>query len=329
MSTVMNSVAGKGRNLGINTWLVLLLVVGGRLRPQYRLRDLQGGAPGRRQLGGVQPAGAQPAAGQPGPRGGGRQRAGVQCLQGHQGADRRRHRLAQQQLRQRGRRVRPDRDRDADLDPAGRQRRADDRQRARGAGPGRQRRPLRRARAAAAGAAWTNWCARCPPAARRPRRSTWRCGRWCSRAPWPAASPKSAPAAPARRWRAKRWRATRRCSTTSWPACASGDATIGITPLNNGGARGRARPGRDAVDGDEEGPRRDPRRARRTCSARRPRPTAITAGSDQLLADSQPPVRRIHRIRLAAGHQPARQPLDLDHLRRRWRWSASPACCSR
>ena len=67
MSTVMDTVAGKGRNLGTNVWSVAAGRVAGRLRRQHRLRDHEGGAPGRCQYRGLEPAGELAEARQPGP----------------------------------------------------------------------------------------------------------------------------------------------------------------------------------------------------------------------------------------------------------------------
>ena len=153
MSTVMDTVAGKGRNVGTNVWSALLIAslvvfAGNTLYATY-----EGGAPGRRQHGGLEPAGELAEARQPGPRGGRRQGRVVRRVQGHQGADRRRHQAAQRALRPDRRRRRPDRDRHRDLGAAGQERRPGDRVREGRARPGRQRRPLRPARPATAGAA--------------------------------------------------------------------------------------------------------------------------------------------------------------------------------
>ena len=68
MSTVMDTVAGKGRNLGTNVWIVAADRCRWSCSPATpAVRDYQGGSAGRRQHRGVEPAGELAAARQPGP----------------------------------------------------------------------------------------------------------------------------------------------------------------------------------------------------------------------------------------------------------------------
>ena len=228
---------------GWSLLVVSLLVFAGNTG----LRDLEGGAPRRRQHGGLEPAGELAEARQPGPRGGRRQRRVVRGVQGHQGADRQRHQAAQRPLRPDRRRRRPDRDRHRDLGAAGQERRAGDRQRTGRARPGRQRRQLHPARAAAAGAAGRSGARDVGQRFAVRRRSTSPCAKSCWPRPWPAASPKSAPAAPAPRWPATRWRATPACSRRCSTACARATPRSTCSALGNAGRAGRAGPGQHAV----------------------------------------------------------------------------------
>ena len=67
MSTLMDSVAGKGRNISTNFWIWLLIGVAAGLRRQHPVRDDQGLAPRWCQYRGLAPAAELAATGQPGP----------------------------------------------------------------------------------------------------------------------------------------------------------------------------------------------------------------------------------------------------------------------
>ena len=150
--TAMDSAAGKGRSLGVNTWLIVLgisvLVFG--LNTGYatwKAARLGGASSSASDL----QVNSQKLAVQ-GSRGGQRRRRVVHRVQGNPRPDRQGRRAAQHQLRRHRRRFRTDQDRHRHLGPARQERRPGDLERNGGAGPGRQRRQLHQPRAAVAGA---------------------------------------------------------------------------------------------------------------------------------------------------------------------------------
>ena len=246
MSTVMDTVPARAVTSASTTWLVVLGLSVLDLRPEYRLRDLESGATWRRQFGGLGPAGAFAAAGDAGPRGGQRRRRGV--------------RPRSRRPRPRSTPTSPSSTRTSAPPPAcparsrpssdtwstaRQERRPGDRQRtarcwAWPATPTASPAAFRSCRRA-----WTKWCARCRPPARRPRRSTSPCARWCCRATM------------ARR-------------VTEIRAGGSGAALAGDA-LGRDAARVRQRAGRPAQG--RRRLRRDPARQHQRAGRARPRPT--------------------------------------------------------
>ena len=303
MSTVMDTVAGKGRNMGTNFWLIVLAVALVVFGANTGYATWKAAAPRRRQHRGPNlQLNSQRLANQ------GREavegkRESFAAFKATKAEDRRRHRAAQ-----RATSATPPASSGPidtvtdDLDAAGEERRPGDRQRGRGAGAGRQRRPLQPAgvpqlQAQLDEVVRAMSSERLAVVADLHRAAPERAGRQ----PWRAASPKSAPAAPAPRSPAE---ALARDAGVFEQVLTglrkSGDQAMNVQALGNGAAVAALNQATTQWVGDEEGPRRDPRQLAEAVQRAGRGRRRSTTGSDKLLADSEDLFARVHRVRFAA-----------------------------